>query len=403
MGLGPGSRGLSKGEGMTQRQLGENPVVNIKEGSVGLVWTEFYTFAEPPDRLVLDNGSELGPITVAYETYGELNDAGDNVLLIEHALTANAHAAGRHNSDDKYPGWWDVMIGPGRAFDTDKYFVVCSNILGSCYGTTGPASINPETGKEYGQTFPVVTIRDMVRVQKSLIDHLGIKGIKCVIGGSMGGMQAIEWALLYPELVESIALIASGANSNPQSIAIHKVGVRAIIDDPNWNGGHYYGRKLPRNGLAIARMIGHITYLNHGWLWEKFGRKHSDPENMKKRLDSKFDIENYLEYQGEKFVDRFDANSYIYVMRAIDIYDAAEGYEDLMESFSRIKCKKVFVSSFTSDWLFPTYQSKEIVDALTANGVDLDYYDIDSPYGHDSFLLEYRELTGYIKKFFDSF
>ncbi len=388
---------------MTQRQLGENPVVNIKEGSVGLVWTEFYTFAEPPDKLVLDNGSELGPITVAYETYGQLNAAKDNVLLVEHALTANAHAAGRHNSDDKYPGWWDVMIGPGRAYDTDKYFVVCSNILGSCYGTTGPASVNPETGKEYGQTFPVVTIRDMVRVQKSLIDHLGIKGIKCVIGGSMGGMQAIEWALLYPDIVESIALIASGANSNPQSIAIHKVGVRAIIDDPNWNGGHYYGRKLPRSGLAIARMIGHITYLNHGWLWEKFGRKHSDPENMKKRLDSKFDIENYLEYQGEKFVDRFDANSYIYVMRAIDIYDAAESYPSLEDSLSRIKCKKVFVSSFTSDWLFPTYQSKEIVDALTANGVDLDYYDIDSPYGHDSFLLEYQELTVYLTKFFDSF
>ena len=388
---------------MTQRQLGENPVVNIKEGSVGLVWTEYYTFGGPEDKLVLDNGSELGPITVAYETYGKLNSAKDNVLIIEHALTANAHAAGRHNSDDKYPGWWDVMIGPGRAFDTDKYFVVCSNILGSCYGTTGPASVNPETKKEYGQTFPVVTIRDMVQVQKRLIDHLGIKSIKCVIGGSMGGMQAIEWALLYPELVESIALIASGANSNPQSIAIHKVGIRAIIDDPNWNGGHYYGQELPRSGLAIARMIGHITYLNHGWLWEKFGRKHSDPENMKKRLDSKFDIENYLEYQGEKFVDRFDANSYIYIMRAIDIYDAAEGYPDLKDSFSRIKCKKVFVSSFTSDWLFPTYQSKEIVDALTENGIDLDYYDIDSPYGHDSFLLEYKELTVYLKSFLNSF
>jgi homoserine O-acetyltransferase/O-succinyltransferase len=388
---------------MTQRQLGENPVVNIKEGSVGLVHTEYYTFAAPPDKLVLDNGSELGPITVAYETYGELNAAKDNVLIVEHALTASAHAAGRHHADDKYPGWWDVMIGPGRAFDTSKYFVVCSNILGSCYGTTGPASINPETAKEYGQTFPVVTVRDMVQVQKRLVDHLGIKGIKCVIGGSMGGMQAIEWALLYPDIVESIVLIASGANSNPQSIAIHKVGIRAIIDDPNWNGGHYFGGELPRNGLAIARMIGHITYLNHEWLWEKFGRKHSDPENMKKRLDSKFDIENYLEYQGDKFVDRFDANSYIYIMRAIDIYDAAEGYPDLKDSFSRIKCKKVFVSSFTSDWLFPTYQSKEIVEALTANDINVDYYDIDSPYGHDSFLLEYRELTGYLKRFFNSF
>ena len=388
---------------MTERQLGENPVVNIVEGSVGIVSTEYFTFAEPPDKLVLDNGSKLGPVTVAYETYGELNGARDNVLIVEHALTANAHAAGRHSVDDKYPGWWDVMIGPGRAFDTDKYFVICSNILGSCYGTTGPASTNPETGEPYAQDFPVVTIRDMVEVQKRLIDHLGVKSVKCVIGGSMGGMQAIEWALQYPELVESIALIASGANSNPQSIAIHKVGIRAIIDDPNWQGGHYYGSEPPQKGLAIARMIGHITYLNHTWLWEKFGRKHSDPENMKKRLSSKFDIENYLEYQGEKFVERFDANSYIYIMRAIDIYDAAEGYSSLEDSFSRINCKRVFVSSFTSDWLFPTYQSKEIVDALSVNKVEFDYYDIDSPYGHDSFLLEYRELTGYLKEFFSSF
>lgn len=294
------------------------------------------------------------------------------------------------------------MIGPGRAFDTNKYFVVCSNILGSCYGTTGPGTKNPETGKEYGLTFPVVTVRDMVRVQKHLIDHLGIKAIKSVIGGSMGGMQAIEWALLYPDIVESIVVIASGANSNPQSIAIHKVGMRAIIDDPNWNGGDYYSGEPPNKGLAVARMIGHITYLSHGWLWEKFGRKHSEPEEMKMRLDSKFEIENYLEYQGEKFVDRFDANSYIFIMRAIDIYDAGEGYSSLEESLGRIKCKKVFVSSFTSDWLFPSYQSKEIVDALSANDVDVTYYEIDSPYGHDSFLLEYQELTPYLKDFLSS-
>jgi homoserine O-acetyltransferase len=242
----------------------------------------------------------------------------------------------------------------------------------------------------------------MVCVQKHLIDHLGIKAIKSVIGGSMGGMQAIEWALLYPDIVESIVVIASGANSNPQSIAIHKVGMRAIIDDPNWNGGDYYGGEPPNKGLAVARMIGHITYLSHGWLWEKFGRKHSEPEEMKMRLDSKFEIENYLEYQGEKFVDRFDANSYIFIMRAIDIYDAGEGYSSLEDSLGRIKCKKVFVSSFTSDWLFPSYQSKEIVDALSANDVDVTYYEIDSPYGHDSFLLEYQELTPYLKEFLSS-
>ncbi len=384
---------------MTEREFGESPVVIVEEGSVGLVKTEYFTFAYPPSKFIMENGSKLGPVTVAYETYGELNDTADNVILIEHALTASAHVAGRHNPDDKYPGWWDVMIGPGKAFDTDKYFVVCSNILGGCYGTTGPSSINPDTGKPYGMSFPVVTIRDMVNVQKALIDHLGIKSIKSVVGGSMGGMQAIEWALLYQDIVDTIILVASGPVSNPQSIAIHKVGIRAILDDPNWRGGDYYGGEPPAKGLAIARMIGHITYLSHGWLWEKFGRKHSEPESKKHRLDSKFDIESYLEYQGAKFVERFDANSYIYIMRAIDIYDASEDYDSLEESFERIRCDKVLVCSFTSDWLFPSYQSREIVDALKANDIDTSYYEIESPYGHDSFLLEYKTLTGHIKQF----
>ena len=387
---------------MRTRELGESPVVIVEEGSLGLVETEYYTFANSPNKFKMDNGLELGPITVAYETYGELNEARDNVLLVAHALTASAHAAGKHSPDDDYPGWWDVMIGPGRAFDTDKYFVICSNILGSCYGTTGPSSINPETDKPYGMTFPLVTVRDMVRVQKEFIDHLGVKRLKSVIGGSMGGMQALEWALLYPDIVDSIILVASGAVSNPQSIAIHKVGIIAIIDDSNWNGGDYYGGEGPDKGLAIARMIGHITYLHHNWLWEKFGRKHSDPANMKLKLGSKFEIENYLEYQGEKFVERFDANSYIYIMRAIDLYDGSEGYESLEKSFERINCKKVLVTSFTSDWLFPTYQSKEIVQALKSNNVDVQYEEIESPYGHDSFLLEYKELTQYIKGFFSS-
>ena len=388
---------------MSQREFGESPIVIVDEGSVGLVKTEHFTFADPPNRFIMENGSKIGPVTVAYETYGELSGAGDNVILIEHALTASAHAAGRHNPDDKYPGWWDVMIGPGKAFDTDKYFVVCSNILGGCYGTTGPSSINPETGKPYGRTFPVVTVRDMVNVQKALVDHLGITRLKAVVGGSMGGMQAIEWALQYPDLVDSIILIASGAVSNPQSIAIHKVGIRAILDDPMWQGGDYYGGEPPAKGLAIARMIGHITYLSHDWLWEKFGRKHHEPETKKHKLESKFDIERYLEYQGKKFVERFDANCYIYIMRAIDIYDAAEGYDSLEDSFSRIRCDKVLVSSFTSDWLFPSYQSREIVEALKANDIEVEYDEIESPYGHDSFLLEYQTLTGYIKNFLSSF
>lgn len=388
---------------MSQRSFGESPVVIIEEGSIGLVETKYLTFAYPPDLFHMENGLTLGPITIAYETYGQLNGSADNVILVEHALTASAHAAGKHTLEDKVPGWWDVMIGPGKAFDTDKYFVVCSNILGSCYGTTGPSSINPATGKPYGLDFPLVTIRDMVRVQKALLDYLGVKRIKAVAGGSMGGMQAMEWALSYPDMVDSIVLVASGTVSNPQSIAIHKVGIRAIMDDPDWNGGYYYGGSPPAKGLAIARMIGHITYLSHNWLWEKFGRNHPDPVSMKLRLDSNFEIEDYLEYQGASFVKRFDANSYIYIMRAIDIYDAAEGYGSLTESFARMKCRKALVASFTSDWLFPTYQSREIVDALHANNIECDYREIDSPYGHDSFLLEYKTLTESIKEFLGSF
>ncbi len=387
---------------MISKELGESPVVIVEHGSVGLAETKYYTFAYPPNKFVLDNGEKLGPITVAYETSGQLNQTKDNAILIEHALTASAHAAGRHRPDDKYPGWWDVMIGPGKAFDTNKYFVICSTVLGSCYGTTGPSSINPETGRPYGMTFPLIGIRDMVRVQKELTQHLGINRIRSITGGSMGGMQAIEWALLYPEMVDSIILIASAPRSTPQSIAIHKVGLQAIMDDPNWNNGDYYGKEPPNKGLAIARMIGHITYLSDEWLWQKFGRRHTDPETMKLRLDSKFEIESYLEYQSSKFVQRFDANSYLYIMRSIDLYDAAEGYESLEESFKRIRCKKVLVSSFSADWLYPSYQSEEIVKALVENNIVFTYSKIESSYGHDSFLLEHERLTHLITNFLDS-
>jgi len=382
---------------MKKKELGESPVVIVKEGSVGLVETKYYSFADP---FVLDNGRELGPITVAYETYGKLNKAHDNVIIVEHALTASSHAAGINSPEDKYPGWWDVMIGPGKAFNTDKYFVICPNILGSCYGTTGPSSENSQTGKPYGSSFPLVGIRDIVRVQHQLLKHLGVERIRGIAGGSMGGMQAIEWALLYPEMVDSLLLIATAAKSSPQSIGIHKVGIQAIMDDPNWKGGDYYGKELPEKGLSIARMLGHITYLSDGWLWEKFGRKHDG--SVKLSLDSKFEIEKYLEYQGSKFVKRFDANSYIYIMRSIDIYDAGEGYPNLKESFNRIKCKKVFVASYTSDWLYPSYQSSELVDALKANNIDVTYNEIDSPYGHDSFLIDYEKLNPLINNFLNS-
>ena len=388
---------------MFSQELDESPVIIVEQGSVGIVERKSYTFAYPPNKFPLDNGESLGPITIAYESYGELDEAKDNAILIEHALTASAHAAGKYSADDRYPGWWDVMIGPGKAFDTSRYFVVCSNILGSCYGTTGPASTNPETGKPYGSSFPLIMIRDMVRSQRELIRNLGINRLRTIAGGSMGGMQAIEWALLYPEMVDSVTLIASAPRSTPQSIAIHKVGIQAIMDDPNWDEGNYYGRQTPDKGLAIARMLGHITYLSDGWLWEKFGRRHTDPKSMKLRLDSKFEIENYLEYQGKKFVQRFDANSYIYIMRSIDLYDAAEGYDTLEGSFERINCKRVFVASFTSDWLYPSYQSEELVRALKANDVDVEYHEIDSPNGHDSFLIEHKTLTVLIKEFLNSF
>lgn len=383
---------------MTTERLGESPVAIVNEGSVGIVETKFFTFAQPPGEFVLENGSKLGPIKIAYETYGRLNKNRDNVILIEHALTASAHAAGRHSHSDDNPGWWDSMVGPGRAFDSDKYYIICSNLLGSCYGTTGPSSLNPKTKKSYGYSFPVITIRDMVGVQKRLVDHLGVNSILCIAGGSMGGMQAIEWALLWPEFVKSVILIASGAWSSPQSIAIHKVGIQAIKDDPNFSDGHYYGKQSPDKGLAIARMIGHITYLNDKMLWEKFGRRSDNIQDMKSSFKYRFEVEKYLQYQGQKFVTRFDANSYIYIMRAIDMYDASEGRTNLDESFNRLKITKALVISFTSDWLFPSYQSKELVSALRANNINTSYKEIKSQYGHDSFLLKYKQLTPPIRR-----
>ncbi len=366
---------------------GESPVVVIEEGSVGIVETKSLVLERP---LALGCGAELGPITVAYETYGELNAAGDNAILVEHALTASAHVAGRHSPSDRVPGWWDVMVGRGRAFDTTKYFVVCSNLLGSCYGTTGPSSTNPKTGKPYGSAFPPVTIGDMVAVQKELVHRLGIRRLRAVVGGSMGGMQAIDWGLRHPDLVDTLILVATAARATPQSIAIHKVGVEAIMGDPDFRGGDYYDGKRPEHGLAMARMLGHVTYLSDGWLWQKFGRRRAaEPAGLR----SLFEIESYLEYQGKKFVERFDANSYVHLLRAIDLYDAEDGHASLTEAFRRMRCKRALVASFSSDWLYPQYQSRELVEALRANRIDVRAEEIDSGYGHDSFLLEHELLT----------
>jgi homoserine O-acetyltransferase/O-succinyltransferase len=366
---------------------GESPVVVVEEGSVGVVTPRSLVLERP---IVLESGAELGRVTVAYETYGELAPAGDNAILVEHALTASAHVAGRHHSDDRVPGWWDVMIGRGRALDTTKYFVICSNLLGGCYGTTGPSSTSPETGRPYGSSFPQITIRDMVAVQRELVERLGVKRLAAVVGGSMGGMQTIEWALRHPDLVDTAILVATGARATPQSIAIHKVGVEAILADPCFRGGDYYGGEPPKQGLAIARMLGHVTYLSEPYLWQKFGRRRAPGGGGLRTL---FEIESYLEHQGKKFVERFDANSYLRLLRAIDLYDAADGDASLAESFSRVRARKVLVASFSSDWLYPTYQSRELVEALAANGTSVIAREIESDYGHDSFLLEHERLA----------
>ncbi len=366
-----------------------------KDNGLGVVRTNTFHFAFPPDELILESGEKLGPITLAYETYGKLNDQRSNAVLILHALTGDAHAAGFYEGDEK-PGWWDDMIGPGKAFDTDKYFIICSNVLGGCKGTTGPSSINPRTGEKYGLDFPMISISDMVSVQKHLIDHLKIDQLLTVSGGSMGGMQALEWLTVYPERLKSAIVIATATKHSPQQIAFHEVGRQAIMADPHWKDGNYYGGHSPAKGLAVARMIGHITYMSEISMAEKFGRRLTDNEKSHK-FSLAFEVEEYLHNRGDHFVKRFDANSYLYITRAIDSFDASRG-KDLYEVFKGIKAK-VLVLSFKSDWLYPASQSREIVRACKLAGVDTTYCEIDSTYGHDAFLLEVKEETHLIRHF----
>ncbi|HBH17843.1 MAG TPA: homoserine O-acetyltransferase, partial [Cyanobacteria bacterium UBA9579] len=366
--------------------------------SVGIVETKYFNFEE---KIKLENGLEFGPITVAYETYGKLNEAKDNAILVLHALSGDAHAAGYHSSEDKHSGWWDDMIGPGKAFDTDKYFIICSNILGGCKGTTGPASVNPETGKPYGLTFPMITLEDMVKVQKKLVDYLGIESLLSIAGGSMGGMQAMEWAINYPEMVRSAIIIASTSRLSAQGIAFNEVGRNAIISDPNWKDGNYYDSELPARGLAIARMIGHITYLSEESMHQKFGRKLQNKTELDFNFDINFQVESYLRYQGKSFVDRFDANSYLYITKAMDYFDIPQKYGSLAKAFEKCKAK-FLVISFSSDWLFPPKQSKDIVKALMRIDKEVTYCDIESPYGHDAFLLEYKQQAKMVKGFLKS-
>ena len=373
----------------------EQGLVLEKNNSVGIVKTDHFHFASPPNELILENGEKLGPITIAYETYGKLNDQRSNAVLILHALTGDAHAAGFHEGDEK-PGWWDDMIGPCKAFNTNKYFIICSNVLGGCQGTTGPSSVNPKTGKPYGLDFPIISISDMVNVQKHLIDHLKIDRLLSVAGGSMGGMQALEWLTAHPEGLKSSIVIATAAKHSPQQIAFHEVGRQAIMADPHWKDGHYYGGLPPAKGLSVARMIGHITYMSEISMAEKFGRRIGDNEKPHK-FSLGFEVEDYLHNRGNNFVKRFDANSYLYITKAIDSFDASRG-RALYEAFKGMKAK-VLVLAFKSDWLYPASQSREIVKACKLAGVNATYCEIDSTYGHDAFLLEVAEETHLVKYF----
>ncbi len=366
-----------------------------RNNSVGVVRTETVRVVEGDEPLELESGKRLGPIDVAYETYGELNNAGDNAVLICHALSGNAHAAGVNSPSDRKPGWWDIMVGPGKGIDTNKYFVICSNFLGGCSGTTGPSSINPGTGKPYGLDFPIITVADMVKVQKLLVDKLGIKELLSVIGGSIGGMQVLQWAIAYPDFVKSAIAIATTTHLGAQSIAFDAVGRNAILADSNFSGGKYHGAESPDRGLAIARMIGHITYLSEQGMRAKFGRELRKAESYSYDFNSEFAVETYLDYQGQSFVERFDANSYLYITKAADYFDLQKEYGSLEKAFTGTK-SRFLVISFASDWLFTPAQSKAMVDALAASGKDVSYCDIASPYGHDAFLLEPEVLGRYI-------
>ncbi|MBE3094278.1 MAG: homoserine O-acetyltransferase [Actinobacteria bacterium] len=369
------------------------------DNSAGLVKTKFFNFAEKPNELILSNGIKLGPIIIAYQTYGKLNSKKSNAILVFHALSGDSHAAGYNSPDDTKPGWWDTMIGPGKPFDTKKFFVICANVIGGCKGSTGPASINPETGKPFGLAFPVVSIKDMLIPQKKLLEHLGIEKLFCIAGGSMGGMQALQWLVTYPDTVLGAMLIATSPTHTAQAIAFNSVGRFAIISDPNWNNGNYYGMKIPKIGLSIARMIGHITYLSEESMHKKFGRESIKVANSPlTNFVREFEVESYLQHQGESFIKRFDANSYLYISKAIDDFDITDGYNNLSEAFQNIKAK-CLVMSFTSDWLYPKEQSMQIVKALKINGIETTYTNFEAEYGHDSFLIEDERL----KKLFAGF
>ncbi|WP_456431128.1 homoserine O-acetyltransferase MetX [Thermosulfuriphilus sp.] len=370
--------------------------------SVGLVKKRFFTFAKPPDLFPLECGAKLGPITLAYETYGQLKPDKSNAILVLHALSGDSHVAGYYHPQDPKPGWWDFMVGPGKGIDTDKYFVICSNVLGGCAGSTGPSSVNPQTGRPYALDFPLVTIADMVRAQKALIDHLGIPKLLAVVGGSLGGMQVLEWALRYPDMVHAAIPLATTTRHSALAIAFNEVARQAIMADPNWRGGNYYDGPRPDMGLAVARMIGHITYLSDTALRRKFGRRLQDKKNFSFNFGVDFQVESYLRYQGRKFVERFDANSFLYITKAADYFDVKHqhGQGSLVKAFSKTRAR-FLVISFSSDWLYPTFQSKEMVKAMKKNELDVSFCEIEADWGHDAFLIPNDDLSALISSFLE--
>ena len=357
-----------------------------------------YTF----DSLPLQYGGEFGPVTQAYETWGTLNAEGDNAILITHALTGNTHAHDAANPVDTKVAWWNPLIGPGKAIDTSRYFVICVNILGGCYGSTGPSSLDPRTGKPYGMRFPVVTIRDMVRAQHRLITHLGVRQLALVVGGSIGGQQALEWAITYPELVRKVGVVAATASLTAQAVAFSEVQRQAIMADPRWQGGDYAPENGPEAGLSIARMLAMITYQSEESMEMRFARHAARFQDIPAPSGSaapgeRFDVESYLYYQGSSLVRRFDANSYLYISRAMDLYDVSEGYPSLDAALRRLRSKALFVG-IRSDFLFPAARVRQLAEQITTLGGDAAYVELDSPHGHDAFLKEWQQMTEALNK-----
>ena len=350
----------------------------------------------------LDAGRSLSPLTIAYATYGALNSARNNTVLICHALTMDQFVASAHPVTGK-PGWWEPMVGPGKPIDTNRFFVVCANVIGGCMGTTGPAEIDPATGRPYGLSFPLVTVRDMVKAQAMLLDALGIEEILCITGGSMGGMQVLQWAASYPGRVVSAIPIATAARHSAQNIAFHEVGRQAIMADPDWHGGDYQLQgTMPSKGLAVARMAAHITYLSEAALQRKFGRSLQNREAISFQFAPDFQVESYLHHQGTTFVDRFDANSYLYITRAMDYFDLAADYGGVLAEAFRGSKTRFCIISFTSDWLFPPVENKRIAHALNAAAANVSFVEIDTDGGHDSFLLDEPEMFATVRGFLNS-